>query len=136
MSIKEKPLIDAVSNLGALPGFLFENQKFNGFFTVTMAALFGAFAGIFFSFFGLGDPVVLFDAIRWGARVAVIIAIFVLIGIGASAGGEPEETSDRLAFVWGGGIAVVVLMFIDFFVADYIRDIVSGYDKFLRPGID
>lgn len=117
MSLKEKPLIDAVSNLGALPGFLFENQIFNGVFTVMMAALFGAFAMAFFSMFGLEDPEVLLVAMNIGAIVAVCFSALIILGIAVTAGLHPEETSGKLKFVFGGFLGVIIIILYVLFLA-------------------
>lgn len=136
MSIKEKPLINAVSNLGALPGFLFANQLFNGAFSILIASFMGAFCAAFFTMFGLENPEVLLAAMRWGARIILALSVVILLVMAVTAGIHPEETRGRLRFVLGATGAVLAFAVFDIFIADYLIEFVVmhpdwfGFDRY------
>ena len=121
MSIKERPLIKAVERLGPLPGWLFSNPIFAGFFAMMMVPVFGA---VFFSFWatlGTVEARALFEAARLGAIAATILGTVILLGMIISAFGEPEERTNRLQFVLGGVMALGFLVMMDFLFLDELR---------------
>ncbi len=122
LPIKEKPLIDAVSRLGPLPAFLFSHPIFTGFFAIVMCPVFGA-AFMVFQAAGYGsvEALELFEAARIGAIIALILAAIILIGIAVSAFKEPEETTVRLQFVFGGFLAIAMLVTLDRLFLDALR---------------
>ena len=122
MTIKEKPLIDAASRMGPLPGFLFSNPFLAGFFSAVMCAVCGACAVLMFaSGWGADDGVEVFEPMRWGAIVGLLLNIIVLIGIAFSAGSDPEETRARLLFVLGGVTGVASLVIADRLALEHVR---------------
>jgi len=123
MSIKEKPLINAVSKLGPLPSFLFSNMVFVGFFAMIMCAVFFA-VFIWFQAAGRGtvDSLYLYELARWGAMGGLIFGSIIYVGIAISAFRTPEEKNVRLLFVFGGVLAIVFLTVVDFLVLDALRD--------------
>jgi hypothetical protein len=120
MPIKERPLIKAVERLGPLPGFLFSNMIFAGFFTMFMSAVFGAVFMTFWSLFGKSQEV--YEAARFGAIGAVAFASLIFIGILISAFREPDERNVRLQFFIGGALCLVLLITVDVLTADIIRE--------------
>ena len=122
MSIKEKPLIDAVSRLGALPGFLFAHPIAAGFFAVVMCPVFGA-VFMLFQIAGRGavEALELFEAARIGAIGGLILAAVIFMGIAVSAYFEREEAKFRLLFVAGGVLAIVLLTAADRLAVDALR---------------
>ena len=64
MTIKEKPLINAVDILGPLPGLIFSNMIFAGFFAMIMSGVFGA-VFVLFQVAGRGivDAGIVFEAV-------------------------------------------------------------------------
>lgn len=128
MSVKEKPLIDAVEKLGPLPGFLFSNMVLAGLFSVLMCAV---FCGVFmmFQFFGRGvaDAGALFEATRWGARLGVGLGMFIHLIIAGRAVmlDDPDEKQVRMRFVYGGALGVLTYFLLDILAFDALRDWVS-----------
>ena len=122
MSIKEKPLINAVSRLGPLPGFLFAHPVFTGFFAIIMCPVFGA-VFMLFQVAGRGEAeaLSLFEAARIGAVGAIIVAAIILAGITVSAFRTPDEKVFRLQFVLGGVLAVAALVLADWLALDALR---------------
>ncbi len=122
MSIKERPLINAVSKLGPLPSFLFSNMVFAGFFAMIMCAVFFA-VFIWFQAAGRGavDSQELFELARWGAIGGLAFGALIYMGIAISAFKTPEEKEVRLRFVLGGFFAIVFLAVIDFFALESLR---------------
>ncbi len=122
MSIKEKPLIDAVSRLGPLPAFLFSNPIFAGFFAMVMCPVFGAVFTLFQASIGTVDALILFEAARWGAIIGAIVGAFVFIIIAVSAFSHRDETRYRLLFVFGGVLGIVFLVTLDRLTLEALRD--------------
>lgn len=125
MSIKEKPLIDAVDGSGPLPGFLFANPIFLGFFTMVMCAVFGAVFAMFWTLHGTALET--YEAVRWGAYVALIFGAIIMLGAMFSSG--IGDMRYRLQFVVGGVLGIVFLFCADLFTVDYLREylIDKGY---------
>lgn len=112
--VKEKPFIKAASRSGPLPGFLFDNPVFAGFFAMIMCAVFGAVFAMFVgAIFGAEDALPLFEMARWGAIILVIFASFVFWGIAVSAFFEEEEKIFRLQFFFGGVLGGAFLVVLD-----------------------
>ena len=122
MSIKEKPLINAVSKLGPLPAFLFSNMIFIGFFAMIMCAVFFA-VFIWFQAAGRGtvDSFYLYELSRIGAYIGLAFGALIYIGIFISAFRTPDEKEVRLKFVIGGFLAIVFLVVVDFLSYDALR---------------
>ena len=119
MSIKEKPLIEATKNPDALPGFLFIHPIFTGFFAMVMAICFVAVATLFWSLHGRALET--FEAVRIGAIFGIVFASTIYVGIFFSAFKEPEEKSFRIQFVFGGLIAVILMVLLDWRFTEKIR---------------
>lgn len=119
MSIKEKPLIDAVERLGPLPAFLFAHPIIAGFFAMVMCAVFGAVVAMFWALFGTAQE--MYEAMRLGAIVVTAYAVMIFVGIFFNAFREPEETPTRLQFVLGGAIGLTLLITFDLLTVDYFR---------------
>lgn len=118
MSIKEKPLIDAVEKLGPLPGWLFSHPFLAGFFAILMVPIFGAVFAAFWGTLGAPSAIELFDAAVFGAIAAMIFAGVILLGILISVVLIPDERRPRLIFALGGFVAMTIffaitLMFYD-----------------------
>jgi hypothetical protein len=123
MSIKEKPLIDAVSRLGPLPAFLFSNPVFVGFFAMLMCPVFGAVFALFqVAGRGTVNALTLFEAARWGAIIGVIWGALIFIGIAVSAFHHQDEKRYRLLFVLGGALGVAFLVITDRLALEALRD--------------
>lgn len=128
MSIKEKPLIDAVDKLGPLPGFLFSSMVAAGFFSLVMCAV---FCGVFVMFqaFGRGaaEAGELFDVTRFGARIGVFLGALIHLGIAGTAHrlNDPDEEEVRIRFACGGAIGVAAFILLDAFAFDALRDWVA-----------
>ncbi|MEL6363064.1 MAG: hypothetical protein AAFR21_18510 [Pseudomonadota bacterium] len=122
MSIKERPLLKAVDNLGALPGFLFDNPVFLGFMTLFMSAFFGAFT-IVFAVTGHHGATAqyLFDAARNGAIIGITIGGLVQLVFAAANMGNADERPYWRKFLLGGVIGVILLVAVDFLLTDWIR---------------
>lgn len=130
MSIKEKPLINAVSRLGPLPGFLFSHPIFTGFFAMFMCPVFGA-VFMLFQVAGRGtvEALALFEAVRVGAIVMMGFAVLIYAGIAISAFRHPDEMRFRLLFVLGGALCVLLLVALDFFTLGAMRE----YFTYAKP---
>ncbi len=115
MTIKEKPLINAVSRLGALPGFLFANPMIAGFFAIVMTPVFGAVFTLFWGLLGTPEALKLFDIALFGAAGALVFSAIILIGITISAYRDLDEKEVRLKFVTGGVLAIVMLIILALF---------------------
>ncbi len=116
MTIKEKPLIDAVSKLGALPAFLFVNAVFAGAFTIFMCAVFGVVVALFnVAGRGVVDAAPLYEAARWGAFFGVLLGGAILIGVMITATPDPDEAGGRLQFLCGGAFCAAALVAFDLF---------------------
>lgn len=111
MSIKEKPLIDAVDNLGPLPGFLFSSPFLAGAFTILMCAVFGA-VFLFFQVFGRGvtEPEIVVASIIGGALIGTAAGIIILMLVFLRAIIKKEEPRHAAVFCAGGVCCAIVLM--------------------------
>ena len=121
MTIKEKPLIDAASRMGPLPGFLFSNPFLAGFFSALMCAVFGATAMLFLGLGHGADRIELFEAMRIGAAFGLILNVIVLAGAAISAFSNPEERSARLLFVFGGVLGIASVIAADHYAVEHVR---------------
>jgi len=123
MSIKEKPLIDAFSQSGPLPAFLFSNPVFIGFFAMFMCPVFGAVFALF-QVAGRGEveALVLFEAARWGAIIAVILAAVIFLSIAVNAFSHQDEAKYRLRFVFGGVLGLAFLVIVDWLALEALRE--------------
>ncbi len=121
MSIKEKPLIDAVDKLGPLPAWLFSHPALAGFFAIMMCPVFGAVFVFFWALIGNPDPVTLFNAMRAGGIATTFLGFFVLALITISGFREPDERANRLLFAFGGTGALTFLVVIDWLFKDDVR---------------
>ena len=124
MSIKEKPLIDAVDRLGPLPGFLFAHPIIAGFVAMIMCPIFGIFVMMFWGLFGTAEQI--YEGARIGAYTLTAFAVMIFIGIFFNAFRDPEETATRLLFVLGGGIALVFIILFDLLTVDHFRTVFVG----------
>ncbi|WP_375206111.1 hypothetical protein [Hyphococcus sp.] len=129
MSLKERPLINAVERLGALPGFFFANMYVAGFFAIIMCPFFAAFFTMFWAAtYGGNDTLAIFQTVHAGAWVGLGLgALFLLFAAGAQVFGDredddPEEKADHVKFLLGG-----VAGFVFFVVAD-----MAAYDAMAR----
>ncbi len=111
MSIKEKPLIDAISKPDALPALFFANPIVTGLFTVLMSAVFGAVFALFWSLHGTAYES--YNMMRIGAYCALGLTGLILFGIFISAFREPDEKWYRLQFVLGGVIGIAAFVTAD-----------------------
>ncbi len=134
MSIKEKPLIDAVEKLGPLPSWLFAHPFFTGFFAIMMVPIFGAVFTVFWSMLGGPNAVELFDAAIIGAVAATAISAIVLIGILISALFTPDERTPRALFVAGGFFATVLIFAVIVGFYDDVRQWLSDNNPQIWPG--
>ena len=127
MSIKEKPLIDAVSRLGPLPGFLFDHPVFTGFFATLMCAVFGA-VFIVFQIAGRGgvEAIELYDAALIGAACGLSLAAVTLLIFSVTGPREPEERKIRRQFIFGGVLAIVTALVGFYFADDFLREYVQN----------
>ena len=122
MTIKEKPLINAVSRLGPLPGFLFEHPVFTGFFALIMCPVFGAVFMVFqVAGHGGVEALELFEAARIGAIGGVAVGAVIFVGIAISAFRTPDEKIFRLQFFLGGVLGVITLAVTDWLALDALR---------------
>ncbi|MEM9705910.1 MAG: hypothetical protein AAF850_07520 [Pseudomonadota bacterium] len=125
MSVKEKPLIDAVSNLGALPGFLFKSPFIAGFFAMLMCAVFGAVTLVMNAAArGVSDAFPVYQTIRICALFGVGFGfLFVVIASMVSAKQDPEKDDAKLRrrYFFGSLLAAVVLFTLDSVSIDFIR---------------
>lgn len=127
MSIKEKPLIDAVSELGPLPGFFFASAFFTGFFAMIMCPVFGA-VFLLFQAAGRGavEAIELFEAARVGAAGGVVLGVLIFAGILISAALTPIEARFRLQFVFGGFCAAALVFGLDYVFLETLREYFSN----------
>ena len=91
MQTKEQPLIKAVSNVGALPGFLTANEYVSGFVAVTACGFFGGLVMMFQAAVGGGGAEQLFAPVRAGALAGHTFAAFVMALGWAYYAFEPDE---------------------------------------------
>lgn len=126
MTIKEKPLIDAVSRLEPLPDFLFANPVFAGFFTLLMCAMFGVVTFVFQAA-GRGGvaATTVFEAARLGAILGVFVGVLVFAGLAIRAFFAKDEMLNRLLFVSGGVLGAIVLVAVDWLTLETARDWVA-----------
>ena len=134
MATKEQPLINAVSRLGALPGFLFANAFVAGVTAMAMMPVFGAIV-MFFQAFGRGvvDAVELFDIVRQGAVFGA--AAGALISLVALAAGvhEGEDGASKRQYGYGGLLVIIVLTVADAFAREPIRAWLDGVGPIQGP---
>ncbi len=139
MSIKEKPLIDAASDVDPLPSFLYANPVFAGFITIFMCAVFGAVFVGFVSSRGGPTALELFEISRIGAIVSTLFGATVLVFIGVRAILQREEVTPRMLMVFGGLLCVALLYIIDRLAVDDFRTWleavgpIAGSDATWRP---
>ncbi len=121
MSIKERPLLKAVDRLGPLPGFLFENMFWTGFFALIMCPVFGAVFVIFWTAgHGGVEAIIIFQAGQLGAIGGLVIGGVTLLLIAGSAVMEPEERKGRMRFVYGGCTAILLFLVLDILSYPYL----------------
>jgi len=126
MAYKEKPMIDAASEADPLPAFLFSSPLFTGFFAVMMCAFFGAVGGFFMAAYGAASyPIEWFEVMRGGAIVGVLIGVAALVVVAVSALSQKEEAPALFQFVVGGGLAIAVMIVVDWLSLDIIRQRLS-----------
>ena len=114
MPIKETPLFKAAERTGPLPSFLFSNPIVAGVFAMMMSAVCGAFFAVFqVAGYGTVDMLDLYEAIKWGAIIAMWVAVPIFLSIIIIGSSDPDESNYRVLFVVGGGVGVALLMFID-----------------------
>ena len=122
MATKETPLFKATDKPGALPGFLFANPLFAGFFAMIMAAVFGAVLMMFLALgHGGGYWVTLFDSARIGAVFAMLIGFIVLVVMTFRARRSYEDRRVRLLFVLGGYLGLASLIACDLILLERLR---------------
>ncbi|MEO1136716.1 MAG: hypothetical protein AAFW68_08910 [Pseudomonadota bacterium] len=124
MSIKEKPLIKAVEQLGPLPGFLFAHPVLAGFISMLMCPVFGVVVMMFWGMFGKAPEA--YEAARLGAIILTAFAVMIFIGIFFNAFRDREETAARLQFVFGGAMALGVIIAFDGLTVDAFRSYFEG----------
>lgn len=121
MSIKEKPLIDAASKLGPLPGFLFANPVISGFFSIVMSSVFAGVAVMFYmSVHGMGTNAGFATSFVLGGFAGAAFGAIVIFGIGVSALFNRQESGVRLAFAFGGVLGLIVSTMILLGLAIYV----------------
>lgn len=133
MTIKEQPLINAMSRLGVLPGFLFSSPILAGFFALLLCGFIGAFCALFQ---GIGHGAVvalqIFDFCREGAIIGIVIAIFIYAGITITVLFNRDEAKVRLQFVLVGLIALVSLVILDWLFLETVRDWLATSDAIYK----
>ncbi|MEM8987824.1 MAG: hypothetical protein AAGC95_13995 [Pseudomonadota bacterium] len=108
MTIKEKPLINAMSRWGMMPGFLFANSLIAGFTTIQLCAVFGVFFMMFQAYGrGVADAYELLQYFRLGAFAIVGLGLLFSIALGVRAVWRQEEAKERLLFLLGAILGVV-----------------------------
>jgi hypothetical protein len=112
-----------------LPGFLFSNPIFAGFFAMIMCAMFGIVGALFL---GGWSPhaVEVYDAARTGAAFTLIIGAgaLILAAIGAL---RSEDRNARLHFVFGAAATIVLLVVADRTALQSVRDWLEPMNSFL-----
>lgn len=132
MNIKEKPFLDSASRPGRLPGFLFSNPIFAGFFAMIMCAMFGIVGALFL---GGWSPyaVEVYDAARTGAAFTLIIGAgaLILAAIGAL---RSDDRNARLPFIVSAAATIALLVVADRTVLQTVRDWLEPMSSLL--GVD
>lgn len=129
MSVKEKPLMNAVSRSGPLP--MPENPFWAGFCAVLAMAFMGGFVTIFASFtYGASRPLPMYEMARAGAAVALILAALLALVTLATASQDSDEKAFKRQFCTGVAVAIIILLFVDFLAVDWLREEFGG----MRPG--
>lgn len=122
MSIKEKPLIDAVSNSGPLPNFLFSTMFGAGFFALLMAGVFGAVTFLFQGGGrGLATVIDALDFIIIGAITAQAFCALILLLVLFRSVFRKEEGAGERRFVAGGIAAIIVTLAMAFLAYVFLR---------------
>jgi len=122
MTIRERPLINAVSNLGPLPGYLFAGPFVSGFVAMLMTPVFGAAAaGFIAAGHGEADSLRLFEIARFGGFVVMVLAALLIFGIGVSGIFNREERPARLGFALGAATGTTLLVVADALTIELAR---------------
>lgn len=134
---KEQKFIDTASDVGPLPGFIFANPIFNGFFCMFMCAVFGAFMVLFRAFGrGVVESLELFEMGRWGAIAGLIVGAIVLFFIFVAASFRRDQgRADLLLFVLGGILGIAALVIADRFYLDEVRTWLSTAPPLMEKAI-
>ncbi len=119
MTIKEKPLINAVDSLGPLP--FVRNPVFTGVFTTFMCIIIIATI-VFFQVFGRGftEAAEIYQEIRISVYFSFFFLAAVFIFMALRAIGKKDQVLFRLLFVVGGILGMLFYTAIDFVAADLI----------------
>ncbi len=126
MSVKEKPFLDSMQDLGPIPRFLVTNSFFAGFFAMIVAALLGALALLFIGgFFGPGLELETFDTIRGGAIAGVSIGFAALVFLAISAFFQRSEAAARAYYILGALLGALVLFGADLMFTKNIRTLLE-----------
>ena len=133
MTLKERPLINAVDQLGPIPGFMTGGSFSAGVFTILMCAVFGGFTVMFHAFGrGFTDAAGLYEYGRLGAWWFVAFGfVIVLISVAAasieaernrSADDEEEDLGavEARRFFYGATLALFFLAVFDLFASPHI----------------
>jgi hypothetical protein len=122
VTIKERPLIDAVSNPDPLPGLLTANAVVAGVFCTLTCAAFGAIIAVF-QVAGRGEAVTLevFNGARIGAMLALGVETAILGAIGLRTLITKEEADTRGRFIAGAALGAIALAATDFLALDATR---------------
>lgn len=128
MSVKEKPFLDSMSDLGPVPKFLVASSFIAGFFAMIIGAALGALALLFIGgFFGPGIELQTFETIRVGAIAGVSIGAAAMVFLAVSAIFQRAEAAARAYYILGGVAGIAVLFAADLMFTDDIRVFLGGY---------
>lgn len=132
---KEQKFIDAASEVGPLPGFLFANPILAGFFAIIMCAVFGALMVLFLALLlGVVQALDLFEVLRWGAIAGLTIgAVALLVTLVRATFQRDEGRADRLQYVFGGILGIALLVAIDWLFLDTLRAWLGTIGPVIEP---
>ncbi|MBB4658073.1 hypothetical protein [Parvularcula dongshanensis] len=120
MTIKEKSLIDAVSNLGPLPDFFVEGAFRAGATCIFMCGVFGGVVAVFNVMGrGLTEALVVLAAVRFAAFAGMGAGM--VIATGALIGMDDEEDDVGRPFFFGGLTCLAALAFLALITAAPLR---------------
>lgn len=114
MSIKEAPLIKAVSRSGAWPEFFFTNPVVCGFMPMPICALAGAFAVVFIASLGAAEHALeLYLTVRIGAIFGLLVGFLICLFIALRAIILRDDAGYYARFMVGNIIGVATLTIVD-----------------------
>lgn len=116
MTIKEAPLIKAVSRSGAWPELFFTNPVFCGMMPILLCAMAGGLCVVFVAALaGADEPYILYSIVRISAGIGAAIGFAICLVLVLKSVVMQEDASYYAKFLAGNLIGLVLL-----FVADFL----------------